>query len=55
MKNNDPISEGSVFPDYLEVATAVDGSVWGLVKLHPVHRNSVDISSYSGPIFRIII
>ena len=35
---------GSVFPDYLEVATAVVE-----VKLLPVHRYSVNICSYSGP------
>ena len=38
------ISEGSVFPDYLEVATAVVVSVF-----LPVHRYSVNIFSYSSP------
>ena len=37
-------SEGSVFPDYLEVATAVVVSVF-----LPMHRYSVDIFSYSSP------
>ena len=39
------ISEGFFFfPDYLEVAIAVVGTVWSFV-----HRYSVDIFSYSGP------
>ena len=41
------ISEGFVFPDYLEVALAVVVSKW-LVKHFPVHRYSVDIFSCYG-------
>ena len=41
-------SEGSVFPDYLEVAIAVV-VLHGVGKLLPVHRYSVDIFSYAGP------
>ena len=39
---------GSVFPDYLEVATAALCRM-ELVKLLPVHRYSVEMFSYSDP------
>ena len=44
------ISEGSVLPDYLGVAATVVLICVELVKFLPVHRYSVDVFSYSGPL-----